>query len=163
MKTDSIQQLLERYREGTLSDSGLGELNRLTHRDEVMAAAERRAGGIVRRRRAVAFTVAGLLVAAGAVWTLLPLGGGATPMVAEAITPEAIVPPAPVVETVAPTVAPEAKKEASVAHQAAVASVTRAKTPRQEALAPDEEPVVICNNQCEADSVINDIWKFLTV
>ena len=163
MKTDSIQQLLERYREGTLSDSELGELNRLTHRDEVMAAAERRAGVIVRRRRAVAFTVAGLLVAAGAVWTLLPLGGGGTPMVAEAITPEAIVPPTPVVENVAPTVAPEVNNEVPTTHQTAEASVTRAKTPRQEVLAPAEEPVVICNNQCEADSVICDIWKFLTV
>ena len=26
-----------------------------------------------------------------------------------------------------------------------------------------KEPVVICNNQCDADSVINDIWKFLSV
>ena len=24
------------------------------------------------------------------------------------------------------------------------------------------EPVVTCNSQCDADSVINDIWKFLT-
>ena len=163
MKTDSIQQMLARYREGTLSDDELGELNRLTHRDEVMASAERRASGIVRRRRAIVFTVAGLLVAGGATWSLLPLHGQQAPMVAEAVTPEVISLPEPVVEEVAPIVVPEVQNVTTkcptvtrATHTAAVNTVASHPT-------IDEEPVVICNNQCEADSVINDIWKFLTV
>ena len=64
MKTESQEQLLERYREGTLSDGDLAELNRLSHRDEVMAAAGQRAASIVRRRTqlGVGLAVAVLLV-----------------------------------------------------------------------------------------------------
>ena len=38
MKNDSIQYLLEKYREGTLNDEERVELERLTHKDEVFAA-----------------------------------------------------------------------------------------------------------------------------
>ena len=159
MKTDSIQRLLERYREGTLSGSELDELNRLTHRDEVMAGAERRAAGIVRRRRAVVFTVAGLLLAGTAVWTLLPMQRQQAPLVAEATVPEVI--DEPTVEHLAPAVPvePAPSPAKTVRHHAAIRPATVA-TPLE---TESEEPVVVCNNQCEADSVISDIWKFLTV
>ena len=158
MKNDSIQRLLERYREGTLSDSELAELNRLTHRDEVMADAERRAGCIIRRRRTLAFTVAGLLLAGGAVWSLLPQRQEAT-LVAEATVPEVVDLPTPTVEQNAiptPAVKPSAPRKIAIKKPAIVT------TPTIEQMA-GEETVVMCNNQCEADSVINDIWKFLTV
>ena len=46
MKTESLERLMDKYREGTLSDEERDELNRLTHRDAVMAAASQRARGI---------------------------------------------------------------------------------------------------------------------
>ena len=160
MKTDSIQRLLERYREGTLSDSELAELNRLTHRDEVMADAEQRASGILRRRRSVAFTMAGLLLAGVAVWTLLPRQEQS--LVAEATTPEAVIAVTePTVEQAAPV------KPATVTPAPAKAPARKADIRPATVVQPietaAEEPVVVCNNQCEADSVISDIWKFLTV
>lgn len=149
MKTEDLQQLLDRYREGTIDAAGREELQRQTHRDEVMAAARRRADGIVRRRRTALFTLAGLLVAGAAIWTLLPQGEE-TPLVAEAAVPEATT------TTAEPTVEQTAA-EAPAVHAAPKPA------PRRRIAKPAEEPVVICNNQCEADSVINDIWKFLTV
>ena len=157
MKNDSIQQMLERYREGTLSDSELAELNRLARRDEVMEAAGRRADGIIRRRRSVAFTVAGLLVAGAAVWSLLPQGGTAEPvLVAEATVKEEVPVESPTV-----LASPESH-ENPVSQSGSVSKATPARKV-QRSLPEDEAPVVVCNNQCEADSVISDIWKFLTV
>ncbi len=156
---------MEKYREGTLSDAEREELNGLTHRDEVMAAAGERAHVILRRRRTVAFTVAGLLVAGGAIWTLLPSERQQAPILAETTVPEVVERvPEPTVEQVAPATMPTGEK--------VVAKVTRRSTvapsqvkPVDAVVKPEEsdDPVVMCNNQCEADSVINDIWKFLTV
>ncbi len=156
---------MEKYREGTLSDAERDELNGLAHRDEVMAAAGERAHGILRRRRTVAFTVAGLLVAGGAIWTLLPSERQQAPILAETTVPEVVERvPEPTVEQVAPATMPTEEK--------VVAKVTRRSTvapsqvkPVDAVVKPEEsdDPVVMCNNQCEADSVINDIWKFLTV
>ena len=156
MKDNTIQQMLERYREGTLDDGELAELNRLACRDEVMAAAGHRATGIVRRRRTVAFTVAGLLVAGAAMWTLLPIGGTEEPvLVAEAAVPEVTVVPVEAEEPV-PVVEPSAQRKVTVRKSVVKTTATI------EQMA-GEEAVVVCNNQCEADSVISDIWKFLTV
>ena len=155
---------MEKYREGTLSDAELEELNGLTHRDEVMAAAGNQARGIIRRRRTLAFTVAGLLMAGGAVWTLLPSDRQAEPLLAEATMPEVVVnAPEPTVEQAAPAMPMEEKVVAKVTRRAAAAP-SQVK-PADAVVTPEEsdEPVVMCNNQCEADSVINDIWKFLTV
>lgn len=154
MKNDTIQHLLERYRQGTLSDSELADLTRLTHRDEVMDNAERRAVGIVRRRRSIAFSVAGLLVAGAATWTLLGPNQTEAPLVAEASVPEIVVTaPEPAVEQAAPVAKPQRALDMPRPERA-VRSTIKKKT---------DDPVVVCNNQCEADSVINDIWKFLTV
>ncbi len=163
MKNNDIQQLLERYRQGVLDDSGLAELNRLSHRDEVMTGAERRAAGIVRRRRTALFTAVGLLVAGATMWTLLAPQRSEAPLVAEAAVPEVAV------ETVVEQAAPVATRPVaapvvstsvqSMQHKAAV----RPATVVQSHEVVVEETVVVCNNQCEADSVISDIWKFLTV
>lgn len=156
---------MEKYREGTLSDAEREELNGLTHRDEVMAAAGERAHGILRRRRTMAFTVAGLLVTGGAIWTLLPSERQQAPVLAETTVPEVVVSaPEPMVEQLAPATMPsEEKVVAKVTRRAAV--VPSHVKPVETAVKPEEsdEPVVMCNNQCEADSVIDDIWKFLTV
>lgn len=149
MKTEDLQQLFDRYREGTLDDAGRAELQRLSHRDEVMAAARRRADGIVRRRRTALFTLAGLVLAGATVWTLLPQQEG-IPIVAEATVPDAA------------TTIPEPAVEQPATEAPAVHAIPKP-APRRRAAAPANEPVVICNNHCEADSVINDIWKFLTV
>jgi hypothetical protein len=161
MKQDSIQQLLAKRQAGTISDEELETLNRLTRRDEVFAAADRQAKGIVRRRRIGLSALALTIVAAGGAGLLFLQPSGETPTVAkqepaaptvvETITVEEIATPATpatVIEDVAAThprtAEPQPKKPA--------AASTRATT----------NPVVVCNNQCEADSVISDIWKFLT-
>ena len=42
-------------------------------------------------------------------------------------------------------------------------TVAPAKADRKQATKPTaKDPVVMCNSQCDADSVISDIWKFLT-
>ncbi len=165
MKKESLQELMERYREGTLSESELAELNRLCHRDEVMAAAGERAAGIVRRRRSIVFTVAGLLVAGAAIWTLLPQRHESAPLVAGTVVPEAVTLPEPVldevpVETAAP-VKPVTRPKATTRSPQHIAETHRVDDVHSQATASGT--VVTCNNQCEADSVINDIWKFLTV
>ena len=158
MKNPDIQPLLERYREGSLSDSERDELNRLAGRDAVLFAASRRADGIRRRRRTALFTTAGLLLVGTAVWTFLPRQE--SPLMAEAIVPEAVMPAEPAaVEQPAP-----AEPAASQTAPAHTSSRPASLQPRQAAAAKtDDETIVICNNQCEADSVISDIWKFLTV
>ena len=162
MKNNDITQLLKRYREGTLGDSELAELNRLTHRDEVMGIASQRAACIIRRRRTIVFTMAGLLLAGVTVWTLLPLHRSSAPMMAEAAIPEDVILPEPAVEQLAPTttVIVQTSTPVKVTSRKAVQRPVATTATYQ---VVDEEPVVVCNNQCEADSVINDIWKFLTV
>ena len=154
MKQNSIQYLLEKYREGTLNDEERTELERLTHKDEVVAAASRRATGIIRRR--VSLTIASVMVAGAGAFAVLPHSQ-------EPLMAEAKVLPAPVVETqlaaspqeveavVAPTV--ETHPVAPLRKRARTKAATRVKS----------DPVVVCNNQCEADSVISDIRKFLSV
>jgi hypothetical protein len=165
MKTDTIQQLLEHYQQGTLSDSEVAELNRLTHRDEVMASAEQRARGIVRRRWSVVAAVAGLVVSGAVAIALLAPGQVSETLVAEAEVPEVVTTsPEPLVEqqpeAAAPVVPATAKQRVATVRPAAVQHVVEAVAVHT---VEDEDPVVMCNNQCEADSVINDIWKFLTV
>lgn len=164
MKNNEIQNLLERYRTGTLSDSEREELNRLTGRDEVMSAASRRADSIVRRRRTALFTLAGLLLAGTTVWTLLPRQEDN--LVAETVIPETVTIPEPVVEQVAPARPTPVQTRPTHRPRAKVATTVTLDTSTfsiEETKVVVEETVVVCNNQCEADSVINDIWKFLAV
>lgn len=164
MNTETIQQMMDRYREGTLDEGGLAELNRRCQRNEVMAAAGERAAGIVRRRRSIAFTVAGLLVAGAAVWALLPQQSEA-PLMAGTVVPEAVAIPEPAAMTVesqaapaAPPAVPARPRQPKSRQPKAVAMQTLEVVKTSDT----EAPVVTCNNQCEADSVISDIWKFLT-
>ena len=139
MKQDSIQELLAKRAAGTLTDDELTALNALAGRDEVVAGAERRAVAIRGRRRRVAAMVAGVVAVVAVGLTLL--------------TPRHEVLPA-TVEAVPVQVAAVSTGEtaAAVPH----------KQKQQPKAAQAGEPVVTCNSQCDADSVINDIWKFLT-
>ena len=155
-----LQILLEKYREGMLSDAERSELERLTHKEEVLSAASSKATGIIRRR--VAMAVSALMICVAGVWSVLP-GGGQMDQMAEVTAP---IPEAPVEvhETVAPKAIEEAvplvaearevKKPAAAARKARPAAAAPA-------VKPADEPVVVCNNQCDADSVISDIRKFL--
>ena len=171
MTQDNLPRLLDKYREGTISDAELAELNRLTHRDEVLASANRRAGTILFRRYAgrTDLAVAALLLLGAGVWALRPHHDD-SPLVAEAQLPAA-----------APLAAPQPAAPPAAAPLASQPPATAPKTSRKAARqaqpkhAPavvtkqlqliDDQPVesvVTCNNKCEADSVISDIWKFLS-
>ena len=157
-----MQRLMEKYREGLLSDAEMETLNALAHKDEVMDAASHRAAGIVRRRTALCGTVAMVCLMVGAgVWMMSPKQEA--PLLAEAKVPEVLAEP-----MVTPSAESSAEENPRVEEKSRpVATASRSLKPAdiQESLPVEEvkEPVVICNNQCDADSVINDIWKFLSV
>ncbi len=159
MKHDTIQELLAKRAAGTLTEEELATLNTLARRDEVMAGAERRASVIRHRRRSVMAMVVGMVVVVAAGLTLL-MPRSEEPLMAkqEAPAPQVVdeeVMTAPIEAVPMQTAAVSAEKTAAPA--AAVQS--RKQQPKTTKVG---EPVVTCNNQCDADSVINDIWKFLT-
>lgn len=158
MKQDSIQELLAKRAAGTLTDEELTTLNILTRRDDVVAGAERRAVAIRGRRRRVAAMVAGVVAVMAVGLTLLmprheePLMAKQEVPVQQVVDDEVLT--APVEAMPVQTAAVDAEKTA-----AAVAQTHR---PQHHKAAKAGDPVVTCNSQCDADSVINDIWKFLT-
>lgn len=163
MKQESIERYLAKRQAGTLSDSELDELNRLTRKDEVIARAERQAAVIVRRRRTtVAVIVAGLALTGAGLALLQPRQQ--TTLIARQQTITA--PPAAIpVQAVQPVQAMEAATTAMRPTPEATAVRAGKPTPQTPATTvksvAGKGTVVVCNNQCEADSVINDIWKFL--
>ena len=166
MTNDTLQQLLAKYQQGTISNEELEQLNVLSHKDDVVESAFSRARRIVVRRtwRNVAFAVAGLAVAGAGIWVIAPPHDA--PMVAEVKENNQ-----PVAESVVEvqSVEPVSQQEPAmlVARADSKTSASNAKpavpsVKAREAMPVYDEPIVICNNQCDADSVINDIWKFLT-
>ena len=162
MKQNSIQYLLEKYREGTLTDDERTELERLSHRDEVMATASRRATGIVWRR--VSLTI-GAVAVLGVGATLMIPRPVEEVMIAEAHNVPAAVQMASETEQVLrPMGAHEAEIQQVAESKAAMKPVAkRPTTMRRSATKKKSDPVVVCNNQCDADSVISDIKRFLSV
>lgn len=166
MKDDTLQQLLTRYREGNASDEEIQQLERMTRRDEVFAAASRRAATILRRRAIVRVAAAVAAVAVVGVGIGLLMPRSEAPLLAEAKEMPEVQPPQVADEPVA-----EENVEAAVAappatrlpiRKAPVRQAESAKPAHVDVVRSSEEPTVICNNQCDADSVIGDIWKFLT-
>lgn len=154
MKKDTIQILLAKRQAGTINDEELAQLATLTHRDETMAAAELRADGIIRtRRRLVTACAAIVVVAVGTVALFMPQREEA-PQLAQH-QPTAIQQVVPSEEVMPVELSAEPVQVAEVKH-------VRRKVTREKPVATDE-PVVMCNSQCDADSVISDIWKFLSV
>lgn len=181
MKQDSLQHLLAKYQEGTLTSEELERLNVLTHRDEVLAAAEGRARTIVRRRtmRVVGFGMVAVALLGAGVWMLAPRQQ--QPMVAvvneeTVMQDEAPMAPddSPSVEiqeapTAKPLVAAVTAEEKAAPRTAGVESEAVEEEPTFTPADPTisipqspADPVVVCNNHCDADSVISDIWKFLS-
>ena len=155
MKMDDIQRLLQKYHDGTLTPGEQAELDRLTHKDEVLGEAFHKADGIVRRRqvRYLAMAMTGLVLLGAGVWMARP-SQEAAPLVAERqALPAAVADEAPA----PPPAQPTAARPANVAKPA-----SKPVAPTQAAPHVEQQTVVVCNTQCEADSVISDIWKFLS-
>lgn len=164
-----LQILLEKYRKGTISDSERSELEHLSHKEEVFSAARSRATGIIHRR--VALAVSALMICGAGIWAVLP-GSQQMPQVAEVVQmpPEVPMEVSETVESKAiaeptPLVAEahEVKRHANTARKVLDVSAVPTEKPA-EVVVPEKsssDPVVMCNNQCDADSVISDIRKFL--
>lgn len=162
MKQNSIQYLLAKYREGTLTDDERTELERLSHRDEVMAAASHRATGIVWRRVSLAI---GAVAVLGVGATLMIPRPVEEMMIAEAHNVPSVVQVASETEQVLrPVEMREAETQQVAEAKAAMKPVAkRPSALRRGAAQKKSDPVVVCNNQCDADSVISDIKRFLSV
>lgn len=170
MKLDDIQLLLQKYQAGTLSPDENAELNRLTHKDEVLATAFHKADGIVRRRRMryASFALTGLVLLGVGIWIGHPTQMD-TPMIAELQeVPAAVVDEVPAAIHTQPTVTREPVKAEERIQAATTRPVKAAKVapqpvaPIKVSPAAEEQTIVVCNTQCEADSVITNIWKFLS-
>lgn len=158
MKYDTLQQLLEKYHEGTLTDEEREQLDSMTHRDEVFASAERQARSIVRTRiMRTAACIASLLVVGGAVlWTQMPRQQDTMIARQEPIVVAPQVNSEPVLTQPEPLQTVAAKPVAKPKPRPRVAKI-------QHTEIVDEQVIVVCNNKCEADSVINEIRNFLSV
>ena len=65
-----IETLLQRYRNGEITPEEQAELNRLTHRDEILNAAASRAAKIRRQRTTVVSSVASVVIVAAVFLTI---------------------------------------------------------------------------------------------
>ena len=149
MKQNTLEALMEKYREGTLQDEERVLLERLAGQEEVMAAAERKARRIVRQRRTLLFSAVAVIAIAASI--IASPHQATPPMVAELASPPA---------TPASLASPPAPLQEERGVECSVSTPPRLLERGSGGEAP---PTVVCNNQCEADSVINDIWKFLSV
>lgn len=186
----SIENLLRRRQEGTITDEELIELNQLTHRDQVIQAATQRARVIRHRRYAGISGVASVLVVVAMFFALHPNSNNSFadgPLMAQAEAPStpAVQTDVDVPQPKTPTIAVASKDEdtfqlnvqqkdkAVMPVSQTMPSTTEMEynsvTQHYEAVVEEMEPsvsregetVVACNTQCSPDSVINDIWKFL--
>ena len=179
---NNVESLLRRYQEGSLTPEELSELNQLTHRDKVFAAACQQAKAIHRRRYAAVSGVAAVLIVVGVIFFARPSVDNALsemPMVAQTNVPkptemepnvpassatpkatEVVSTPAPKVrhnDTAVLQSEPKLVSPVTIEQPASVEAVVES----QEPSVVVEDPIVACNTQCSPDSVINDIWKFL--
>lgn len=177
-----LDLLLKKYRQGTISDQEMEQLNTLTRRDQVVEAACRRATTL-RRRRQVVLSVSAVVLLLGGVGALLfsnlaPHTGDSQLFAAQPdISADAgDLNPAQSAADAAPvTVVLQEHCLASetMSRPIEVASNSPRQTQREQSrrlshetapvIAPSqtEIPQVMCNVGCNADSVINDVWDFL--
>ena len=177
-----MENLLSRYHEGSLNPEELAELNRLTHRDQVLHAANQQARSINRRRNTVVTGVAAVLLVTGIIFFVSPSVDNALldkPVVARADAPKPseIVPD---VQHVHPQRESTFNKEETNHKTCQYDTAVMRPKPTLVSPVPTEhlvnvetvveqmepstivdEPIVACNTECSPDSVINDIWKFL--
>ncbi len=183
----AIETLLQRYHDGSITPDEMDELNRLTHREDVIQMANAKATSIRRRRNGRIVAVASVLLVAGvffAVFTNQGLETGDEPLIAKVEThnvdvadlgQSAAVEKEDAQEHVAvepmetelrvaaePVIVPERTMKAVASVRETVKeplSHTQREVVNVEAMEID--PIVACNTQCSPDSVINDIWNFL--
>jgi hypothetical protein len=178
----NLEKLLRSYQEGSLNPEELAELNRLTHRDQVLHAASQQVRAIRNRRYSAVAGVSAVLLVAGIVVFARPSVDNSLaekPVVAQADVPTIDVSAsenllAPVQTEVRQV---EVKPASSARHhdidvlqpKPSLVSNEPVEQPvsietvmeQREPSTIIDEPVVACNTQCSPDSVINDIWKFL--
>ena len=177
-----MDNLLSRYHEGSLNPEELDELNRLTHRDQVLHVANQQARSINRRRYTAVTGVAAVLLVTGVIFFVSPSVDNAlpdSPVVAKADMPKpsGIVPDVQSVHTQRESTfnmeetnhktrqydttvlqpKPSLVSPIPAEHLVNVETVVEQLEPS----AIVDEPIVACNTECSPDSVINDIWKFL--
>ncbi|MDY6371679.1 MAG: hypothetical protein SPL12_05200 [Bacteroidales bacterium] len=164
MKMDDIQRLLQKYHDGTLTPGEQAELDRLTHKDEVLGEAFHKADGIVRRRqvRYLAMAMTGLVLLGAGVWMARPSQEAAPLVAGRQALPAAVADEAPAPPPAQPTVAGEPVLVAAARPANVAKPAPKPVAPTQAAPHAEQQTVVVCNTQCEADSVINNIWKFLS-
>ncbi len=180
MDTNNLQDLLDRYRSGNITDDEMARLEELSGRDEVMAGATHRARTLRRRRLLGGIAAVGAiaLVATVGLHQMRPTPTQDTkPVIAKVIAePETVAEPEPEstpIPEAKPATAPKADIKSSeptllaskpTTAPAAINTATVIEPEpdiRVEHPALPDEPTVLCNTQCDADSVINEIWKFL--
>lgn len=177
---NNIETLLRRHSEGTLTPDEQMELDRLTHREQVLEAATHQARQIRRHRHTSITAVASVVLVAGSLF-FFRTGGDAAKTTLPTV---AQVQPQPtqsdtmlgVQSTLAETAQPKHIAKVENTRQLVESVVREDSTPRHQSvkaqvvddfedMAPAafvaDEQVVACNTQCSPDSVINDIWKFL--
>ena len=178
----NLETLLRRYNEGDLNAEELDELNRMTHRDQVLQAANMRVRAIQRRRYTTVAGVAVVLLVTGVFFFTQPSVDNQlaeTPIMAQADVPtlSEVEPSTPVISKQAESTQQMSSIETRTRqHDTAilqpkpklvsVAPVEQAVSEevdieQMEPVVVSDDPIVACNTQCSPDSVINDIWKFL--
>ncbi len=184
----NIEDLLRRQYEGSITPEEQSELDCLTHRSQVIAAATRRAKVLRRRQLAGVTGVASILLVAGLIFFVHPTAGEMK--TDSRVVAKTDIPEMPVTTEVEAEQQPAAFQERPASDKAINAvqdgavpvsapSVAVSESAPTEALSVEKavsqetfidvppttitrsEPVVACNTACSPDSVISDIWKFL--
>ena len=163
MKQNTLGDLLEKYAEGTITSDQLDLLNQLTHKDETLAAADRRVRQVRRQRLSWGLSAGALLlVATGLLLRPTSASMQAPAEMVAAESTETIAPPeSPTLAPTASAPAAEPVQIAKVQPRRVAAANTGSHMAKVEA-PRGEEQIVVCNNSCDADSVIDEIWKFLS-
>lgn len=173
MKDTTIETLLKKHEEGSLTDEERDLLETATGKATVMSQACQRATMLRRRRVGMAAGLCSLLLVAGAIVLWQPKAEE-MPKMATLSQPQTVREPLPQAETEAAQELPLQEAHSGLEKVQAAVTLPVAKYPRTQrtvvpqqakettvALQVVEAPQVSCNLQCDADSVISDVWKFL--
>ncbi len=182
----NIENLLRRQYEGSITADEQSELDRLTHRDQIISAATCRAKAI-RLRYRIFVSLASVLLTVGIIFLVRPsvcdteeesyliaktrmmevpskivgigLVSSATPVQNILIDSNRSV--LNKTGSVEKTTITETIVESNAATDVDQPVINESDDVRHNLAISDIEPIVACNTACSPDSVINDIWKFL--